>query len=174
MKIRENCDIIIEKYAYAHSLRNKLIDEISPSNFNGDNGGYYTNIVGKKLIVEQISKSSPSKLIKDWVINLIRNRYHYSDSQTVNYKSDMWFSYYNIGDYCKIHNHLPFALFSFVYFVQCPKGSSPLVFETSGKRIKAEEGKVVIFPSIMRHGVPKNRCMGRLALVGNLTPIPGI
>ena len=44
----------------------------------------------------------------------------------------------------------------FVYFIQCPRGSSPLVFSTSGKRVKAEEGKVVIFPGNIYHHVPKN------------------
>ena len=58
--------------------------------------------------------------------------------------------------------------FSFVYFVRCPKGSSPLIFTTSGKKIKAEEGKVVIFPGNLLHHVPENKCDGRITLAGNI------
>ena len=54
-------------------------------------------------------------------------------------------------------------LLSFVYFVKCPKGSSPLVFTTSGKKVKAEEGKIALFPANILHHVPKNRCEGRVA-----------
>ena len=170
MNIKDYCNVIIDYNPYADSLKKKLIEESVTS--GGENNQHYTNIVGKKLNVDEISKSASSRVVKEWVENLIRHKYHFSDIQKVSYDATMWFSYYNKDDYCKIHNHLPFCLFSFVYFVQCPRGSSPLVFETSGKRIKAEEGKVVIFPSIMKHGVPKNRCDGRLALVGNMHLIP--
>ena len=59
-------------------------------------------------------------------------------------------------------------MFSFVYFIKCPKGSSPLVFTKSGKKIKAEEGKIVIFPGWLRHHVPKNKCEGRITMAGNI------
>ena len=65
------------------------------------------------------------------------------------------------------HAHHPSA-YSFVYFLRCPKGSSPLIFTTSGKRIKAEEGKVVIFPGNLKHHVPKNKCYDRIVLAGNI------
>ena len=45
---------------------------------------------------------------------------------------------------------------------------SPLVFTTSGKKIKAEEGKVVIFSGDILHHVPKNRCNNRIVLAGNI------
>ena len=80
----------------------------------------------------------------------------------------MWFARYNKNDSCTSHDHLPFALFSFVYFVNTPKGSSPLVFTTSGKKIKAEEGKVVIFPACVYHDVPPNECDGRIVMAGNV------
>ena len=65
------------------------------------------------------------------------------------------------------HNHTS-ALMGFVYFINTPKGSSPLVFKTSGKKIKAEEGKIVLFPGVMNHYVPKNKCKNRMILAGNI------
>ena len=34
--------------------------------------------------------------------------------------------------------------------------------------MKAEEGKVVIFPGNVFHHVPKNNCDGRIVLAGNI------
>ena len=73
---------------------------------------------------------------------------------------------YRKGDYTVSHIHP--GDFSFVYFVKTPSGSSPLVFTTSGKRIKAEEGKLILFSSRLKHHVPKNRCDNRIVLSGNL------
>ena len=166
MKIRENLEILIEKHPYAVSLNEKLI--IESEGAGGDSNSYYTNIVGNKLATS-IDSDAPSKKIRDWVLSLIMNRYQTSShTGNVNYTVDMWFAQYNKGDYTKMHYHIPFALFSFVYFVNAPRGASPLVFPTSGRKIKPEEGKVVIFSSSLWHQVPKNRCENRLVLAGNL------
>ena len=78
-----------------------------------------------------------------------------------------WLANYSKGDFTIPHHHKP-AMFSFVYFVRCPKGSSPLVLTTSGKRVKSDEGKVVIFPAGVWHHVPQNKCEGRMTLAGNI------
>jgi hypothetical protein len=65
--------------------------------------------------------------------------------------------------------------FSFVYYVTTPEGSSPLVFPTSGHEVKAEEGKVVIFESRLRHTIPPNQCEERCILAGNfVSSTPGV
>ena len=47
------------------------------------------------------------------------------------------------------HDHYPHCTIVFVYFVNTPKGSSPLVFPTSGKKVKAEAGTLVIHPGVL-------------------------
>ena len=42
------------------------------------------------------------------------------------------------------------------------------MFSTTGRKIKPNEGTVVIFPSIMKHHVPPNKCEDRIVLAGNL------
>ena len=80
---------------------------------------------------------------------------------------EYWQQKYHKGDFHDLHCHsVDRPEFSFVYFIKCPKGSSPLVFTKSGKKIKAEEGKVVIFPGWIRHHVPKNKCEGRITMAG--------
>ena len=168
MRIKENCNIIVSHHPYADSLKDKLLKE---AEIHGDLGGnrYYTNIIGKKLEVAPPQfEDAPSKKIRDWAEGLVRDEYHYPNSEKRSYDTVMWFSHYDKEDYAKMHHHLPFAIFSWVYFVNCPRGSSPLLFESSGRRIKPEEGKIIIFPSVMRHGVPKNNCEKRITLVGNV------
>ena len=53
--------------------------------------------------------------------------------------------------------------------------SSPLVFPTSGHEVKAEEGKVVIFESRLRHTITPNQCEERCILAGNfVSSTPGV
>lgn len=82
------------------------------------------------------------------------------------YQYNCWGAIYNKGDHTLPHNHSPFSI-SFVYFVNSPNGSSPLTFTTTNKKIKAEEGKVVVFNSSLFHHVPKNNCDNRVVVAGN-------
>ena len=79
----------------------------------------------------------------------------------------LWGQWYAKGDYQLSHTHLP-NHWSFVYYVNTPKGASPLIFPTSCKRVKAEAGKFVIFPAFLQHYVPKNNGEGRSVIGGNL------
>ena len=168
MKVKENLEILIDIHPQSESLNKKLIiesdglvDRLSLPN------SYYSNIQGKKKNLTS-DKNSPSRLVLEWVKSLIRNRYHHPDQEKMEYQIGGWFAEYDKGNSCRAHDHIPFAIFSFVYFVNSPRGSSPLVFTTSGKRIKAEAGKVIIFPASLMHSVPKNKCEKRLVLAGHL------
>ena len=71
----------------------------------------------------------------------------------------LWGQWYAKGDYQLSHTHLP-NHWSFVYYVNTPRGSSPMIFTDGGKRIKAEAGKIAICPAFLRHHVPENYCDG--------------
>ena len=160
MKIKEELDVIIEKHPYYKSLNKNLLEDESRADYNGES--YKKGDTA--LFSSAYTTSKNIDLIISWVERLINTHYPYiRDYKSIN----SWFVRYRVGDETKSHDHHP-CLYSWVYFVNCPKGSSPLVFSSSGKRIKAEDGKVVIFPSIMKHHVPKSRCQDRVVLVGNL------
>ena len=159
MKIRQELDIIIEKHPHHQSLNKKLLLECEKC---PQNNSHYTNIKGTKLFVED---SPTCTVVANWVESILKNKLQGSNSEPIEYDKSMWFAKYDKGDYTEVHSHEPYALFSWVYFVNCPRGSSPLVL--NGKRIKAEEGKIVIFPGNVYHHVPKNKCDGRMTLVGN-------
>ena len=88
-----------------------------------------------------------------------------------NYKLDefkiaeCWGITYDKGQNVVEHNHFPYCL-SFVYFIKSPRGSSPLIIE--GKRIKAEEGKLVMFHANQVHWCNKSNVDERCCLVGNI------
>ena len=79
-----------------------------------------------------------------------------------------WANIYRKGDYTISHDHKPQFL-SCVYFLKTKWYYSPLVFSDSGKKILPKEGTFVIFPSNVRHLVPKHRYREtRITLSGNM------
>ena len=173
MEIRENYEIIVEKHPYSESLNKKLMEDIKDFYFySPEENGLPTNVIATQHNVKSEEKTKSIQLIENWVSSLLER----SNSSFLSapkehgarFNMNIWFAKYNKGDHTSNHCHMNYALHSFVYFVRCPKGSSPLVFTTSKKRVKAEEGKVVVFPGHVLHHVPKNNCEGRVVLAGNI------
>jgi len=89
--------------------------------------------------------------------------------------SEAWGVIYDDGDYINSHTHKQGDLvdcstpnyFSFVYYVNVPEGSSPLVFPTSGYELHPKPGQLVVFESRLRHEIPSNGGKGRSIVVGN-------
>ena len=165
IRITQEFKIIVEKHPLSESINKKIVEDFKGFPFLRD----ITNLDGSSTNVKAPQSyndiTSPSiTLIKQWVINLV-GTYGGSFFQV----AACWGAKYGKGDYTISHEHFP-DTFAFVYFLKSPRGSSPLVFSTSGTKIKAEEGKVVIFPSNMYHYVPKNNCEGRITLAGNIDP----
>ena len=173
MNIRENYEVIIEKHPHSESLNKKLMGDIKDFYFySPEQNGKYTNVRATQYNVKSDEKTKSMYLIENWVKSLLeRSTSDFLSSpreHDARININMWFAKYNKGEYTLKHSHMNYALYAFVYFVNSPKGSAPLVFETTGTKIRPEEGKVIIFPSIMRHGVPKNNCKDRLTLVGDM------
>ena len=166
MRIREECDIIIERHPYYESLNKKLMEDVEkvdyPEGLSYEDGyKFYAKHSSYHTVTDNI------KVVNSWVLNVLRI---YFGSCLSNYQLKVvqnWFAVYDRGDYVDCHNHFPLS-FSFVYFVNCPRGSAPLKFNYSGKKVKAEEGKLVIFPAHVGHSVPKNKCKNRVSLIGNV------
>lgn len=156
--IKENIDILIDKYPYHKSINKKLIDDINKMGY--DDASYYKK--NDKAKFSLTTSSDAARTINDWVCKLINIRY-----DTGNLLSKCFFTRCDKGDLILSHDHGLSGCFSWVYYVNTPRGSSPLVFTTSNKKIKAEEGQVLIFSSFVKHHVPFNRCDARISLVGN-------
>ena len=169
MECREQLPVLIESHPYYKSLNKKIMDESieypfvdSTEVLNRDGG--ISNLRAFKTQSKLDSKSF--EVFYGWILSLLRDQYPGWKFRV----TDSWLGKYNKGHHAYSHNHSP-AFMSFVYFIKCPKGSSPLVFTTSGKRVKAEDGKLVMFPGYLKHHVPKNKCDGRIVLAGNIFTI---
>ena len=163
MQIKEELGVVIKHHPYYEIINKKIVEEFNTlyytrEMYNSDGGK--TNV--KALQTDNNIKTPTLSLIEQWVIDEMR----IYDQLSYEIK-ECWAVKYNKDDYTISHHH-KCATYAFVYFVKTPHGSSPLVFTTSGKKIKAEEGKLIIFPGFLRHKVPKNRCDGRMTIAGNL------
>ena len=162
-RIIQEFKIIVEKHPLYESINQKIVEDFKGFSFTRDISNADGGLTNVRALQTGNSIKSPSiSLIKEWVVNLVR-----INSGGTFVIDACWGAKYSKGDYTISHAHCP-ATFAFVYFLKSPRGSSPLVFTYSGKRIKAEDGKVVIFPGNVTHQVPKNNCEGRLVLAGNL------
>jgi len=162
---KENLPVIIDHHPFYESLNKKIIKE-TQNHFYGENqqnvDGDSSNVRAAKTNYYKISTPS-IELVYEWILTLLRP----INKGWLLEVDNSWLAWYRDKEFAISHHHHP-AAYGFVYFVKCPKGSSPLIFSTSGKRIKAEEGKVAIFPANLYHHVPKNKCYDRIVLAGNI------
>lgn len=157
----DSAEILIKHYPFSCQINDKLAEDIINC---GDQQNYSTN--AQASMTSWFFNTPESELIVNWVNSIIRNEYPYF-KQRVEVK-DVWGIYYKTADFTYEHDHVP-ACLSFVYFVRSIKGSSPLIFSASGKKIYPEPGKLIIFPSHLNHYVPKQKVNGeRIVLSGNI------
>ena len=157
-----------EFHPFHERINKKLIEEAERELLwtrdirNADGG--LTNVRALQTYPRQ-TNTKHVKIIEKWVCELIPLHLRVGLRPFV--VDHSWMANYSKGDHTNYHDHG--GWYSYVYYVKTPKGSSPLIFTYSGKRIKAEAGKVVIFPGNLYHHVPKNKCEGRITLAGNVT-----
>ena len=166
MQIREGYSILIKNHPHHQQLNKKLMEEMDQIEYP------MTNASNVKAKMSEWRLETPTcDILLSWIKSiLLADRYHRTISVEMGNKlhlDQMWCSRYDEGEYTLSHDHLP-SSFAFVYYVKCPKGSSPLVFDYCRKKVKAEEGKLIFFPASVSHSVPKNRCKDRVVLSGNL------
>lgn len=85
--------------------------------------------------------------------------------------SDFWVAIYTKNSYADQHDHTG-SKYSFVYYVEADKASSPLKFE-GVLDISPQPGMLVVFDSMTKHKVPvMTEDINRSILAGNLTFVP--
>ena len=86
---------------------------------------------------------------------------------------EVWGTTFKVGDNITPHNHMPFA-WTWIFYVNAPLGSSPLIFSESKQTVQVAKGKLLIFEGRLQHEVPECTVDGRCILSGNiadLTPV---
>ena len=94
-------------------------------------------------------------LLENWISQIVDNSFVYNKCDPV-YCYEMWGLIYEDGSKVEVHSH-PYALYSCSYYVNAPKGSAPLIFTTSNRKIKAEKGKLIVFDGRLDHHIPRSK-----------------
>ena len=87
----------------------------------------------------------------------IDNHFKKYINKNVNYKIESWFTLIEKGYYSHVHDHM--ADYSGIYYYNTNGDDGDLFFtdESSKLNIKPERGKILIFPSTLKHGVEINK-----------------
>ena len=150
MKVFERTQVYVYEYPFAERLNPKLHDIILEKAVHRDMGASMTDW-------KECFDIKEFRTIGDWVYKIIQG-FNLNIDQIYDLKlKELWGQYYKKGDYQSTHTHNPLS-WSFVYYVNAPKGSSPLVFTSSNKKIFPKPGMLVLFPSWLEHYVPKHKC----------------
>lgn len=98
--------------------------------------------------------------INEYLISLAKTLKYDTPLQLVNY----WFQQYETGDHHGWHRHE--SIFSCVYYVELPEGSSFTTFHLMGDEfsVPVEEGQIISFPSAFEHQSKTNKA-GRKTVI---------
>jgi len=166
MNVKENFDLIIERYPFSEKYKKSVMDYLE---LKGDDfyvKSHQTNAKAK-MSSYRTNDDIFNPLI-NFIALILKNKIsNINKSNIPIFLQEFWVVNYGVNDSTENHMHGG-STFSFVYFLNSPKGSSPLIFTSSRKKIRAEEGKLVIFPGNINHRVPKNKCDNRIVLCGNI------
>lgn len=108
-----------------------------------------------------------------WLQQIITRNTHIFGREGALRLEEVWGTTFKKGDNIVPHNHMPFA-WTWIFYVNVPVGSSPLVFSESKHTIEVSKGKLLIFEGRLQHEVPECTVDGRCILSGNiadLTPV---
>ena len=94
-------------------------------------------------------------LLEKWISQMV-DRDFVINKRSALFCYEMWGLIYEDESKVEVHSH-PDALYSCSYYVNAPKGSAPLIFTTSNRKIKAEEGKLIAFDGRLDHHVPRSK-----------------
>ena len=169
IKVEEHHDVVVAECPFGDQMKSRLMEVCIGEE---KTLSYKTNVQAEMTSYD--TESEHISTMQDWIYQLIGGGFSTTEGATFDYQfTNAWFAVYNNGDYTKSHIHFP-AILSWVYMVNCPEGSSPLVFDTSGDYVEAKDHTMIIFPASMRHSVPENKCSNRIVLAGNICWNPNV
>lgn len=172
IRVKSYSDVCIGEYPLHKQLKDELVPLLEKY---PDKQGRNTNVKATMTEWDWNSENVRLKRLKNNIIEFIYYNCNNQEVRSVDdntpvryFVNDLWGNIYRKGDYTNEHKHLP-NIFSFVYFLKSKWYHSPLVFSDSGEKIRPTEGTFVIFPSHLKHLVPKHRYREtRITLSGNI------
>ena len=167
MFVREYLRVMEYYYPFADKVNPLLFQQVKEL---GDSSTRPSNAHTSKFTGWNLNTKEVNNLVR-WVGDLITRDFGREIiSRDIFFKCvEVWGALYNEGDYITPHHHLP-SLYSFVYYINAPKGSSPFTLE--GEDIPVRAGKVLYFKGDAIHEVKPSGVDGRCMLTGNIVYVP--
>ena len=170
MKIPHNAEVIVGDYQFSDQIKSEVLSLLKvcnpiPQNHSNVKASVHTEWDWEP---DNLKFRNLKAYIREQVEKHFRPGARSDGSRSWVKCHTFWANVYEKGDYAISHCHKPMD-FSFAYFVKAKWYYPPLVFTHSGKRIRPKEGRYIIFPSYVKHHVPKHRYRDtRITLSGNL------
>ena len=162
--INHPTEVITTSLGIPNDYKQKCINEIYTI---GDHMQQTTNVkaaMSSWYIWEQTDVLNP---LLENILNLIKKLLPLQDERWDYLMDSCWAAIYKKGHYTNSHEHRP-SQFSFVYYLQS-SGNTPLVFDDCKFEVTPKDDTIVIFPSYLRHSVPKHKDKkDRICLAGNI------
>ena len=158
MYIRQKLEIKEYLYPFAEKINPILYDFISHIRNESDNKDYIKKSQQAVRWIrndEIVIQNHQLTLLENWISQIIERDFVIGKRSPL-ICFEMWGIIYEDETEIEIHSH-PDALYSTSYYVNAPKGSAPLIFKESNYKIKAQEGKLIVFDGRLDHYVPKSK-----------------
>ena len=158
MYLREKLKVKEYFYPFAEKLNPILYDTILHIPDQSGNTDY---VIKSQQAVRWIKKDDLNNqnhqltLLENWISQIVQRDFSLGQRSPM-ICFEMWGILYEDETEIEIHRH-PDACYSASYYVNAPKGSAPLIFKESNHKIKAEEGKLIVFDGRLNHYVPKSK-----------------
>jgi hypothetical protein len=169
LKVKHCADVFLLNYPKHNDLKKEIVGYLETLI---DVQNKQTNV---KASMTDWNITSPEILnLKNYIVDFLNKKYFFVEERNQMFIfNDFWGNIYRENEFTIEHDHL-FSIFSVVYFLKTnPRNDSPLVFSFSKIKITPNEGSFIIFPSYLKHKVPKQKSKNnvRITLSGNIDRI---
>jgi hypothetical protein len=165
LTVNHCADIFILNYPQHEDLKKELTVYLETFT---DVQNHQTNI--KATMTQWNIDSFEISKLKNYIINFLNEKYAFVQQKNKKFIfNSFWGNIYRENEFALEHDHL-FSTFSIVYFLKTKPNDSPLIFTYSNATITPNEGSLIIFPSYLKHKVPKQQSGDnvRITLSGNI------
>ena len=149
-------------------LKNRIINFLLNCD---DEMKHETNVKATMTNYFMHKKNPDFKTLSDIILKILHKVIEadkFDSNESYFYTMDCWGAVYSKGHEAVVHHHFP-SLWSWCYYLKCPKGSSPLVFPDSNIIFEPKENELVIFPAYLNHYVPVyEKDEKRIMIAGNI------
>lgn len=162
VELKQKVEIYEFKYPYFEKLNDELEKDIRIS------GDVQNKNTSCRCYMTSFNMRTPSfKKLMDYIIACLNDHGNFNELWRGSWEvGNVWGLIYKENEYALTHHHFP-ATYSFVYYVRCPEGSAPIIFNQF--EFYPKEGDILIFPSLVEHRVSQHKInKERIIVSGNL------